>query len=103
MTVRIIHRRDGMYDVYDRATGKWIISRRSPDNILSWLSEKTIVNIDFVDESFPPEISQTIGRWIHKEGEEFSYCSVCNYPVSYMWNMTNYCPNCGVKMGDDST
>lgn len=72
MTVRIIHRRDGMYDVYDRATGKWIISRRSPDNILSWLSEKTIVNIDFVDESFPPEISQTTGRWIHKEGSEFS-------------------------------
>lgn len=62
MTVRIIHRRDGMYDVYDRATGKWIISRRSSDNILSWLSEKTIVNIDFVDESFPPEISQTTGR-----------------------------------------
>lgn len=46
---------------------------------------------------------QKHGRWIHKEGEEFSYCSVCNYPVSYMWNMTNYCPNCGVKMGDDST
>ena len=72
MAVRIIHRRDGMYDVYDRATGKWIISYHSPDNILSWLSEKTIVNIDFVDESFPPEISQTTGRWIHKEGSEFS-------------------------------
>ena len=72
MTVRIIHRRDGMYDVYDRATGKWIISRHSPDNILSWLSEKTIVNIDFVDESLSPEISQTTGRWIHKEGSEFS-------------------------------
>lgn len=72
MTVRIIHRRDGMYDVYDRSTGKWIISRRSPDNILSWLSEKTIVNIDFVDESLSPEISQTTERWIHKEGSEFS-------------------------------
>lgn len=41
-------------------------------------------------------------RWIHKEGKEFSYCSACHYPVSYMWDMTNYCPNCGVKMGDDN-
>lgn len=52
MNVRIIHRENGMYDVYDRATGKWLFSRNSADNILSWLSGKVIVTIDFVDEIF---------------------------------------------------
>lgn len=52
MHVRIIHREDGMYDVYDRATEKWLVSFTSPENIFSWLSGKPCITIDFVDEIF---------------------------------------------------
>ena len=46
------------------------------------------------------------GRWVKQHIEsvdsaEFSKCSVYNYPVSTMWNRTNYCPNCGAKMDGD--
>ena len=59
MNVRIIHRENGMYDVYDRATGKWLFSRNSPDNIFTWLSCKSYVTIDFVDEMYGGVNSQT--------------------------------------------
>ena len=52
MNIRIIHRQDGVYDIYDRVTGKWIMSRRSPDNVFSWLSCEPHVTIDFVDEMY---------------------------------------------------
>ena len=50
MAIRIIHRKDGMYDVYERSTGKWLFSRYSADNVFSWLAEIKYVWIDFVDE-----------------------------------------------------
>lgn len=50
MAVRIIHRKDGMYDVYGRVSGKWLLSENSADNIFSWLSGKPCVFIDFIDE-----------------------------------------------------
>lgn len=50
MSVRIIHRKNGMYDVYDRASGRWLLSRHSADNIFSWLSHQPCVRIDFVDD-----------------------------------------------------
>ena len=37
------------------------------------------------------------GRWM-KFNDEFSKCSLCNYPIYTAWNKTNYCPNCGAKM-----
>lgn len=49
-SVRIIHRKDGMYDAYDRMSGKWIFSFHSPDNVFDWLSKKNLVQIDFIDE-----------------------------------------------------
>lgn len=52
MNIRIIHRQDGVYDVYERATGKWIMSRNSADNVFSWLNCKPHVTIDFVDEMY---------------------------------------------------
>lgn len=52
MNIRIIHRKDGVYDIYDRVTGKWIMSRNSADNVFSWLSCKPHVTIDFVDEMY---------------------------------------------------
>lgn len=50
VAIRIIHRKNGMYDVYDVASGKWIMSRNSADNIFAWLSKQRAVNIDFIDE-----------------------------------------------------
>ena len=43
------------------------------------------------------------GRWIKQHSSsvdsvELSKCSLCKYPVSTMWNRTNYCPNCGADM-----
>lgn len=55
MAVRIIHRKNGIYDVYDRATGQWTMSRNSPDNIFAWLSDQRLVYMDFVDETFDEE------------------------------------------------
>jgi hypothetical protein len=52
MVIRIIHRKDGVYDVYDRTSGKWLFSRTSADNVFSWLSWQQFVLIDFVDEEF---------------------------------------------------
>lgn len=52
LAIRIIHRKDGMYDVYDRATGRWLASYLSPDNVFEWLSMKKLVYIDFVDEAW---------------------------------------------------
>ena len=52
MNVRIIHRKDGVYDIYDRVTGKWIMSRHSADNVFSWLSCEPHITIDFIDEMY---------------------------------------------------
>ena len=41
------------------------------------------------------------GRWIASH-DEFCSCSICKYPVYVWWNQTNYCPNCGAKMGADT-
>lgn len=41
------------------------------------------------------------GRWIASH-DEFCACSICKYPVYVWWNQTNYCPNCGAKMGADT-
>lgn len=51
MHVRIRKRENGMYDVYNRMTGQWLLSRMSPDNILSYLSDNLITRIDFIDET----------------------------------------------------
>ena len=40
------------------------------------------------------------GRWIASH-DEFCACSICKYPVYVGWNQTNYCPNCGAKMGKE--
>lgn len=37
------------------------------------------------------------GKWI-KFHDEFSKCSLCNYPTYTSWNQTDYCPNCGAKL-----
>lgn len=41
------------------------------------------------------------GRWIEHTGEYENYCecSLCHYCPDAPLDMTNYCPNCGAKMG----
>lgn len=41
------------------------------------------------------------GRWVNTHSDsEFAQCSLCKYPVyaAWVWNLTNYCPNCGAKI-----
>lgn len=69
MHVRIRKRENGMYDVYNRMTGQWILSRMSPDNILSYLSDNLITRIDFIDEtsySSDTNAVMTQGEYINK-------------------------------------
>lgn len=60
MYVRIHKRENGMYDVYNRMTGQWLLSRMSPDNILSYLSDNLITRIDFIDETLDHNDSHAI-------------------------------------------
>lgn len=39
--------------------------------------------------------------WEHKitdGGENIGICHNCKYPVSWVWEQSNYCPNCGARM-----
>ena len=39
-------------------------------------------------------------HWEHKitdDGENIGICHNCKYPVSWFWERTNYCPNCGAR------
>lgn len=59
MTIQIFKKPDGMYDCFDKETGKWLISRLSPDNIFSWLSEqKESISIEFNDGVFGKQEEQ---------------------------------------------
>lgn len=51
MTVRVIHRKNGMYDVYDKTNGNWLFSRNSPDNVFVELSKYPCFRLFFVDET----------------------------------------------------
>lgn len=52
MTLKIIHRKNDMYDVYDKESGEWLFSRSHPDNVFDKLEKYGAVNIEFVDENF---------------------------------------------------
>ena len=41
------------------------------------------------------------GHWVPElkdDGDSLLRCSICNYPVSYFWGRTNFCPECGADM-----
>ena len=41
------------------------------------------------------------GKWISElkeDGDSLLRCSICNYPVSYFWDRTNFCPECGADL-----
>lgn len=51
MAVRIILRKDNVYDVYNRTSGQWLFSTASADNVFSRLSKMPSISIDFIDET----------------------------------------------------
>ena len=41
------------------------------------------------------------GHWVpelKEDGDSLLRCSICNYPVSYFWGRTNFCPECGADL-----
>ena len=50
--LRIIHCKDGVYDVYDRTSKEWLFSYLSADNVFSQLAKYRLINVEFVDENF---------------------------------------------------
>ena len=61
--LRIIHRKDGMYDVYDKTSDKWLFSYLSADNVFSQLAKYgQSVQIKFVDE-FIQNINYEVIIW----------------------------------------
>lgn len=40
------------------------------------------------------------GRWVGVELDTAFMCSKCGHTVG--WELSNYCPNCGAKMGGDA-
>ena len=51
MILRIIHSKDGIYDVYDKKSAKWLFSRANADNVLLQLARYDSIQIEFIDES----------------------------------------------------
>lgn len=50
--LRIIHCKDGVYDVYDKTSDKWLFSRANADNVLAQLAKYGSIQIEFIDESY---------------------------------------------------
>ena len=47
------------------------------------------------------ETERKKGKWISElkdDGDSLLRCSICNYPVSYFWGRTNFCPECGADL-----
>lgn len=51
MILRIIHSKDGIYDVYDKISAKWLFSRANADNVLLQLARYGSIQIEFIDKS----------------------------------------------------
>ena len=48
-----------------------------------------------------PSVQQKTGRWLVNSDGYYPYCSLCkNEPQGRI--MTDYCPNCGAKMGGNN-
>lgn len=48
--IKIVHRRNGLYDIYDKNTGEWLFTRNSADNIFIELSKRHYIKIEFEEE-----------------------------------------------------
>ena len=89
--------------------------------LLTKIKENALTKFDWSETIDIDELEQVIqdaptadiaevrhGKWYRhnkkEHGDTCYYCSVCEKMAlsDYMtWELTNYCPNCGAKMGDD--
>ena len=53
--LKIIHKPDGIYDVYNTDLNKWLFSFSSADNVFAELSKYGFINIECVDEVYDNE------------------------------------------------
>lgn len=49
--LRIIRCKDGVYNVYDKISDKWLFSRANADNVLSQLAKYGPIQVEFNDET----------------------------------------------------
>lgn len=49
--LKIIHCKDGVYDVYDKTSDKWLFSHSSADNVFSRLVKYGPIQVEFIDET----------------------------------------------------
>lgn len=50
MILRIIHSKDGVYDVYDKISEQWLFSYVNADNVLLQLARYDSIQVEFIDE-----------------------------------------------------
>lgn len=48
--IKIIRREDGVYDVYNKTSDKWLFSYLNADNVFFRLVEYGPIQIEFIDE-----------------------------------------------------
>lgn len=70
----VVHRKQpNIYDVYEIGTGKWILSRTNPDNILRIFSENCCT-FKFIDEEedagVQARLEQTMKNFKHKTSKD---------------------------------
>lgn len=52
MILRIVHSKDGVYDVYDKISEQWLFSHVNADNVLLQLAKYGLIQVEFIDEIF---------------------------------------------------
>lgn len=50
MLIRIYYCKDGVYDVYDETSCRWLFSCLSADNVFSRLAKYGQIQIEFIDK-----------------------------------------------------
>ena len=50
--IKIIHRENGVYDVYDEVPGEWSFSRLSADNVFEELAKLGMIELEFINEEY---------------------------------------------------
>lgn len=52
MILQVIYSKDGVYDVYDKISDKWLFSHVNADNVLLQLAKYGLIQVEFIDEIF---------------------------------------------------
>lgn len=73
----------------------------APDDVLKH-DEQCNYAISCVESAPAADVAPVVhSYWEHKitsYGEIVGICHNCKYPVSWFWELTKFCPNCGARM-----